>query len=46
LRDRLHDLNVPCRLFEVEGAEHSFDYQDGHEELLEQVFQVLREWIA
>ncbi|CAE6524299.1 unnamed protein product [Rhizoctonia solani] len=45
LRDRLHNLNVPCQLFEVKGAEHSFDYQDGHEEVLEQVFQVLRGWL-
>ncbi|KAG8763742.1 hypothetical protein FRC11_013197 [Ceratobasidium sp. 423] len=46
LRDRLHNLNVPCQLFEVKGAEHSFDYQDGYEEVLEQVFQVLKGWLA
>ncbi|KAF8707477.1 Alpha/beta hydrolase family, partial [Rhizoctonia solani] len=45
MRDRLHNLNVSCKLFEVKGAEHSFDYQDGHEELLEQVFQVLSRWL-
>ncbi|KAH7345216.1 Alpha/Beta hydrolase protein [Rhizoctonia solani] len=45
LRDRLHSLNVPCQLFELQGAEHSFDYQDGHEEVLEQVFRVLKGWL-
>ncbi|KDN42974.1 hypothetical protein RSAG8_06500, partial [Rhizoctonia solani AG-8 WAC10335] len=45
LRDRLHNLGVLCQLFEVEGAEHSFDYQDGHEAVLEQVFQVLQGWL-
>ncbi|CAE6421772.1 unnamed protein product [Rhizoctonia solani] len=45
LRDRLCNLNVPCQLFEVEGAEHSFDYQEGHEAVLEQVFQVLQGWL-
>ncbi|KEP54250.1 alpha/beta-hydrolase [Rhizoctonia solani 123E] len=45
LSDRLRNPNVPCQLFEVEGAEHSFDYQDGHEAVLEQVFQVLQGWL-
>jgi acetyl esterase/lipase len=45
LQDRLRAVGVSCRLFEVDGAEHSFDYQEGHEELLEQVFQIVLGWL-
>lgn len=46
LRDRLEHIGVPCRLFEVAGAEHSFDYSEGHEKLLDEVFQVVKGWFA
>ncbi|KAF8605055.1 alpha/beta-hydrolase [Ceratobasidium sp. AG-I] len=46
LRDRLERIGVSCRLFEVAGAEHSFDYSEGHEKLLDEVFQVVQGWFA
>lgn len=46
LRDQLEHTGVSCRLFEVAGAEHSFDYSEGHEKLLDEVFQVVKGWLA
>ncbi|KAG8681768.1 hypothetical protein FRC09_017248, partial [Ceratobasidium sp. 395] len=44
MRDRLQHIGINCRLFEVAGAEHSFDYVEGHEKLLDEVFQVVEGW--
>ncbi|QRW04989.1 alpha/beta hydrolase family protein [Ceratobasidium sp. AG-Ba] len=45
MRDRLQAVGVHCELFEVVGAEHSFDYAPGHEEVLDKVFQVVKGWL-
>ncbi|KAG9126526.1 hypothetical protein FRC07_003148 [Ceratobasidium sp. 392] len=44
MRNRLEHIGVKRQLFEVEGAEHSFDYTEGHEEVLGEVFQVVEGW--
>ncbi|KAG9104414.1 hypothetical protein FRC06_002649 [Ceratobasidium sp. 370] len=44
MRDRLQHIGVQCQLFEVEGAEHSFDYGEGHEGVLDRVFRVVEGW--
>ncbi|KAG8744704.1 hypothetical protein FRC10_009618 [Ceratobasidium sp. 414] len=44
MRDRLQHIGVQCQLFEVEGAEHSFDYAEGYEEVLDRAFRVVVGW--
>ncbi|KAG8723992.1 hypothetical protein FRC12_024383, partial [Ceratobasidium sp. 428] len=44
MRNRLQHIGIKCQLFEVEGAEHSFDYVEGHERLLDEVFEVVEGW--